>query len=139
VALQETLGEAFAGFKHGSLARGTENANAALLKRINNAEGEREFRANDDQGGLLGLRQAHHLVKVLEVDGDAARHLRNASITRRAYHLRYTFAAGYSPGKRMFSSTRTKDQNLHESRLSTLKSKTKIHRRQWDRVKSNGK
>jgi hypothetical protein len=39
MALEEALGEAFAGFQHGCCSGGAEDAQAALLKFIHDAEG----------------------------------------------------------------------------------------------------
>ena len=113
VALQKALGEALAGFQHGCGARGAEDAQAALLQRIDNAQRERQLGADDGEGGLLGLGQADHGGEVFEIDRDAARNLRHAAVARRANHLSDARAALDRPGQRMFAASGTKDQDFH--------------------------
>ena len=49
VPLQKALGEALAGLEHGGLARGAEDAQAALLKRVDDAQRKRQLRPDDGQ------------------------------------------------------------------------------------------
>ena len=114
VALQELLGEALAGFKHGRGARGPKNPQAALLKSVHNAQRKRQLRPHDGQSGLLSLSQTHHRIHILQVDWNTARNLGNAAVAGRANNLSYLFAAFYCPGQRMLAAPGTKDQDLHE-------------------------
>ena len=113
VAMQELLGEAFAGLEHGGGARGAKDAQAALLERVDNAERERQLRPDDGEAGLLGLGQADHRGEVFEVDWNAARDLRHAAVARRANNLSDARAARNRPGQRVFAAPGTKDQDFH--------------------------
>ena len=64
VALQEALGKALAGFKHGGAARWPEDAESPLLQGIDNAQREGQLRADDGEAGLFRLGEADHGVEV---------------------------------------------------------------------------
>ncbi len=113
MALKELLGKALARFEHGGGARGTKDAQAALAEGVDNAEGERQLRADDGEGGLLGLGEADHGVEVFEIDGNAAGDLGHAAVAGRANDFRDARAARNGPGQRMFAASRTKDQDFH--------------------------
>jgi len=87
VALQEALGESLAGFEHGGGARGTEDAQAALLKLVDDTEREGKLGADDGEVGPLAFGEANHGGQVLEVDGNAACNLGHAAIARSADDL----------------------------------------------------
>ena len=84
------------------------------LEGVDDAQRERQLRAHDGEGGLLGLGQADHGVEVFEIDGDAAGDLGHAAVAGRANHLRDARAARDRPGQRMFAASGTKDQDFHE-------------------------
>ena len=136
VALQEALGEAFAGFEHGGGARGTKDAQAALLKLVDDAERKRQLGADDGQIGLLGFGEANHGGNVLEVDGNAAGDLGHAAVAGRADDLSDARTAFDRPGQSMFAAAGTKDQDFHFFLPTRLNQDQKDHR-QWRRGKSN--
>ena len=60
VPLQESLGETLAGLQHGRGPRGPEDAQAAFLQGVHNAQRERQLRPHDGQPRLFGLGQTNH-------------------------------------------------------------------------------
>src|SRR5665213_2742130 len=118
VALHELFGEALAGFKHGRSARGSEDAHSAFLECVDYAKRKRQFGADDGEIGPLSLGEPHHCGDILEVDGNAARYLGNASVAGSTHHFSNPLATLYRPGQRVFAASRTKDQNFH--RLQTF-------------------
>src|ERR1700733_169220 len=90
-----------------SLARGglggAEDAQAAGLECVDDAEGERQLGTNDGEGGDFGGNEADHVVEIFEVDGEAAGDLRDAAVAGRADNFRDTRAACDGPGKRVFA------------------------------------
>ena len=136
VALQEALGESLAGLEHGGGARGTEDAQAALLKLVDDAERKRQLGADDGEIGLLGFGEANHGGEVLEVDGHAACDLGHAAVAGRADDLSDARAALDRPGQSMFAAAGTKDEDFHFFLPTKFNQDQKDHR-QWGRGKSN--
>jgi hypothetical protein len=113
VTLQKALGKSLAGFKHRRGARGAKDAEAALLQGVDNPERERKLRPDDGEIGTLSFGQAHHGVKVFQVERNAARNLRHAAVAGSADDFCHARAALDSPGKRMFAPAGAKDENFH--------------------------
>ena len=117
VALEEALGEAFAGFEHGRRPRWPEDAQAALLEGIDHAQREGQLRADDGQLRLLVLDHANHRLHILQINRNAARNPLHAAIAGSADHLRHPRAAFDRPGQRVLAASRTQNQNLHRAFL----------------------
>jgi hypothetical protein len=113
MALEEALGEALAGFEHGGGAGRTEDAEATVLEGIDNAEGERQLRADDGERGLLGEGDADEGVEVAQVDGDTAGDFGDAAVAGGADDFSDSIAALYRPGQRVLAASRTQDQDFH--------------------------
>jgi len=115
VALEEALGESFAGFKHGGGTRGTEDAKAALLELIDDTERKREFGTNDSEVRTLGFREADHGVEVFEIERNAAGDLSHAAVAWGANDLRNARAARDGPGESVFATAGAEDQYFHRA------------------------
>ena len=121
--LQKALGKALAGLEHRRALRGTKDAEAALLKRIHNAQRERQLRSNNSQPRLLGFHQAHHGVQVFGIHRNAACNLPDAAVARRANHFSHPRAARNRPGQRVLAPPGTKDQDFHRCIPSPARAK----------------
>ncbi len=139
MALQKLLRKSLARLKHGGSPRRAKHTHPTLLERIHNAQGERQFRSNNRQAGLLRLSQPHHVLHIFQVHGHASGNLRNAAIARRANHLRYPLTPLDRPCKRMFAATGPKDQDFHEECTfqTGFDSRPKANGRQCGGCKSN--
>ncbi len=93
--------------------RGAEDAEAALLEGIDDAERKREFRANNGEGGFFGFGEADHGGQISEVNGYAAGDLRHAAVAGRTDDFGDARAARHCPRQRVLASAGTKDEDLH--------------------------
>ena len=114
MALKELLGKAFAGFEHSGGARGTKDAQAALLEGVDDAKRERQLGADDGEIGLLCFGEANHGGKALQVDGNATGNLGHAAVAGRTNDFGDARAASDGPRQRMLAASRTEDEDFHE-------------------------
>ena len=103
MALHELLGESLAGLEAGGGLGGSEDAEATGLESVDDAEGERQLRADDGQGGLLGFDESDCVVDAFDVNGDAAGDLGDAAVAGCADDFCHAFIALDCPGERMFA------------------------------------
>ena len=141
VALHKLLGECLARLKLRGGLRGTKDAEALLLKRVNDAKRKWQLRADDSEIRLFRQRHAQHRLDVLHVGWNAAGHLGNAAVAGSADNLRDARAALDGPGKRVLAATGTEDENFHWRiplrHWLQADADPKGYGRQWDHGKSN--
>ena len=118
--LHELLGEALAGLQLRGGARGAEDRPAALLKFIDHAERERQFRTDDGEVGIQAVGELHQRVEALEVDGNTFGVGGDAAVARRAIQLLDARRLPQLPNHRVFATTATEDQDLHRRDSATL-------------------
>jgi len=80
VAAHEVLGEGFAGLEAGGGLGGAEDSVAAGGELVDDAEGEGDFGADDGEGRVLDGDDVDEGVEIVDVDGDAAGELGDASV-----------------------------------------------------------
>ena len=100
--------------------RGAEDAVAAFGELVDEADGEREFGADDGEGGLLDGDDVDHLVEVAGVDGDAAGELGDAAVAGGAEDLCDLRRFAERPDEGVLATATTDDQNLHPLLLLLL-------------------
>jgi hypothetical protein len=76
----EFFGEGFAGLEFCGVLGGAEDAVAALLELVDDAEGERQLGAHDGEGGAFTLYGGEELGDVADIDGHAAGESCDASV-----------------------------------------------------------
>ena len=80
MAKHEFLSKGLAGFKHCRALGGPEGAHSPAGQLIDQAEAQRDFRANDGQVRLLGDGYSDHVGQILLVNRHASGQLRDTAI-----------------------------------------------------------
>ncbi len=97
---------------------GPKTRKPALREFVDEADGEREFGADDGEGWLLDGDDVDHLVEIAGIDGDATGELGDASVAGGAEDFRYLGRFAERPDERVFATATTNYQNLHSLRCS---------------------
>jgi hypothetical protein len=113
VALHELLGKGFAGLELGCGLGWAEDAEAAFGELVDQAECEREFRADDSECWLFDGDDVDHLVEITKIDWNAAGQLSDAAIAGCAENFRYLRRSAKRPDQSMLATTATDYQDLH--------------------------
>src|SRR5207244_1439904 len=82
---------------------------------VDEAKGERNLGADDGEGRLLDGNEVHHLLEVVDVDGEALCKCGDATIAGRGDDLCNLFGFAQSPDEGVLAPSATDDQNLHVS------------------------
>ena len=115
----KSLGEGLRGFKHRGGLCGAENAQTVGLEAIGEAEGKRDFRADDDQGGALGQGERNDGVRIRDRNGDAAAEVGDAGVAGKAEEVDVGGAAK-GPGKGVLAAAAADQEDLHGMRVWLL-------------------
>ena len=120
VPLQEFLGEALAGFKLCGGARGPESSPAAASELVDNAEHQRELRADDGQVGPDLIRHRDHRVQAFQIDGEALGLFGNARVAGCAINFSRSRRLSKFPYERVLAASAAENENFHGAGHSGL-------------------
>ena len=100
---QQVLAKHLAGFELGGRAGWAERAQAGILKRVDNAGGERRFRADDGEVDFVLSREIQQPRDVVGGNVDILGVDRRAGVARRDEHALGARALSDLPRQRMFA------------------------------------
>ena len=109
----EIFGEGLAGLELCGVLGGAEDAEAALLELVDEAEGQGEFGADDGQGGPLAFGYCEHCGEVSAIDGDAAGEGGDASVAGGADDFGDPARFSECPDQRVLAPSTSDYQYLH--------------------------
>ena len=119
VALHEVFGEGLAGLELAAAWVGPKTRKPRLLELVDEAEGERQFGADDGEVGLLAFGDARAVRRGFRpIDGDAAGEARRCRRCRgRRRFRRHVEIARARGAESVFAAAAADDENFHFARL----------------------
>ena len=121
IFLHEILGENFGGFELGGFFVWAPNAQAARLKKINDAEGQRVVGADDGEVGFMFVGEFEERREIFGADRDVLDHRavlepfeRSTGVAWGAPELGGVGGLGELPDESVFAAAGTEDEDFHE-------------------------